>query len=77
MQLKTFLIPLENLKSLFGNFAYVNEAEALQQISSLQLSFKAQPSARAKLFMKLPTRYFCDPVRDRVGLLRYHVFQYW
>lgn len=75
MQLKTFLIPLENLKSLLGSFAYVNEAEALQQILALQLSFEVQPGARAKLFVKLPTRYFCDPVRDRVGLLRYHIFQ--
>lgn len=75
MQIKPFLIPLENLKSFFESFAYVNEAKALQQISVLQLSFRAQPGDRAKLFVKLPTSYFCDPVRGKVGLLHYHVLR--
>lgn len=70
---KNFLIRLEDLKSFFRSFAYTNEAKALQWISTLELSFKAQPDAKAKLFLKLPTSYFCDPVRERVGLLHYLV----
>lgn len=73
MKIKTFFIWLEDLKSIFESSAYVNKAKALQQISTLELSFKAQPGAKAKLFMKLPTRYFCDPVREMVGLLHYLV----
>lgn len=51
----------------------MNEAKALQQISTLELSLEAQPGARAKLFVKLHTSYFCDPVRRRVNLLHYLV----
>lgn len=60
---------LEDLKSFFGNFPYVNEAKALQQLSTLELSLEAQPGARAKLFMKLHTSYSCDSVRERMNLL--------
>lgn len=73
MKIKTFLIQLEDFKSFFESFAYVNKAKALRQISTLELSFKAQPGAKAKLFMKLPTSYFCDPIREGVGLLHYLV----
>lgn len=58
MKIKKFLIQLENSKSFFGSVAYANEAKALQRMSVLELSFKAQPGARAKLFMKLPTSCF-------------------
>lgn len=65
MKIKTFLIQrkISNLSNV--SFAYVNKAKALRQVSTLELSFKAQPGAKAKLFMKLPTSYFCDPVRER------------
>lgn len=46
----------------------MNEAKALQQISTLELSLEAPPGARAKLSMKLHTSYSCDPVRERVNL---------
>lgn len=58
------MIQLENLKSFFGNFLYVNDAKALQQLSTLEFSLEAHPGARAKLFMKLHTSYSCDPVRE-------------
>lgn len=73
MKIKTFLIRLEDVKSFFESFAYVNKAKALQQNSTLELSCKAQPGAKAKLLVKLPTSYFCDPVIERVGLLHYLV----
>lgn len=64
---------LEDLKSFFGNFPYVNEAKALQQLSTIELSLEAQPGARAKLFMKLHTSYSFDPVKERMNLLHYLV----
>lgn len=73
IKIKPFLIQLEDLKSFFGNFPYMNEAKTLQQLSTLELSLEAQPGARAKLFMKLHTSYFYDPVRERVNLIHYLV----
>lgn len=63
------LIRLKDLKSFFESFAYANKVKALQQISTLEFSFKARPGARTKLFMKLPTSCFQDPLREGVDLL--------
>lgn len=68
--IKTVFIAIGGIE-IFGKFFYVNEAKALQQISTLELSLEAQPGARAKLFMKLHTSYSCDPVRENEPLFIY------